>query len=157
MQYKNRYGVFIIETLSLEDEKNGRLDGQILKDILDLCEIPNDYYYIRTSHELEEIINEFEESKLRYLHLSCHASESQIAFTFENLFFREVAEIIGSKLKNKRIFISACEASNFEFAKCIIPKFGCTSLIGSPDKINFDKAAVFWSSFYHLMLSLIHI
>ena len=151
MHATDKYGVFIIETLKLEDEKNGNLDGQILKDILDLCDIPNEYYYIRTKQELEEIIIEFESSEFRYLHLSCHANESQIGFTFENLFFSEIEEIIGDYINNKRIFISACKASNFEFAQTLIPKTGCTSLIGSPDKIDFDKSSVFWSSFYHLM------
>ncbi|WP_416865246.1 MAG: hypothetical protein ACMVP2_22810 [Imperialibacter sp.] len=151
MDTKHKYGVFIVESLTLDDEKNGLLDGQILRDILDLCQIPNEYYYIRTSHELQEIINEFDKSEFRYLHLSCHADKTQIAFTFEELFFYEVAELIKSKLKNKRVFISACEACNFEFAKTLIPSSGCYSLIGSPTKINFDKSAVFWSGFYHLM------
>ncbi len=150
MKVKDKYGVFIIETLRLEDEKK-RQDGLIIKDILDLCEIPNDYYYIRTSHELIELIKEFENSEFRYLHISCHADSSQLEFTFEALFFYEVAEIIKDSIKGKRVFISACEASNFNFAKSIVSNNGCLSLIGSPNKINFDKSAVFWSSFYHLM------
>lgn len=32
----SKFGVFIIESLSLEDEKKKRLDGYILKQILDL-------------------------------------------------------------------------------------------------------------------------
>ncbi|MCK0109549.1 hypothetical protein MWU58_09605 [Flavobacteriaceae bacterium S0825] len=151
MDATDKYGVFIIETLKLKDEKKGNLDGQVLKDILDLCDIPNEYYYIRTRQELEEIIIEFEASEFRYLHFSCHANDSQIGFTFESLFFSEFEEIIGEYLNNKRVFMSACKASNFEFAKTLIPRTGCTSLIGSPDKINFDKSSVFWSSFYHLM------
>ncbi|MGI8641274.1 MAG: hypothetical protein ACR2MG_15165 [Pyrinomonadaceae bacterium] len=54
-------------------------------------------------------------------------------------------------MEEKRVFISACEASNFEFAKTLIPSSKCSSLIGSPDTINFDKSVIFWSSFYHLM------
>lgn len=151
MNLKDKYGVFIIETLSLEDEKENRYDGLILRDILEICKIPNEYYYIRTSQELEELINEFEKSEFRYLHISCHADLNQISFTFDTLFFRDLVGIIKDKINNKRVFISACEASNIDFAKEIIPNTGCTSLIGSPDKINFDKSAVFWSSFYHLM------
>lgn len=151
MDSKDKYGVFIIESLSLENEINGDMDGQILKDILDLCRIPNDYYYIRTSKELKKIILEFQKSNFRYLHFSCHANESHLSLTFDNLTYNQFSEVISKVLKNKRLFISACKASNFEFAKEFIPSSGCTSVIGSPNKIIFDKSAVFWAGFYHLM------
>jgi len=151
MNPKDKYGVFIIESLTLENEKMGEFDGQILKDVLDLCKIPNDYYYIRTTIELREIINEFKKSDYRYLHLSCHANETQISLTFENLFYSQLAAIIGNNLNNKRLFISACKACNFDFAKSFMPSTGCYSIIGSPNKIHFDKSAVFWAGFYHLM------
>lgn len=145
------YGVFIIESLKLEDEQVDRRDGLILKDILDLCKIPCIYFYIRTAKELGEIINEFELSEYRYLHFSCHANATQIELTFEKLLFGDFADLIKHHLEERRVFISACEASNFEFAKTLIPSSKCFSLIGSPNTINFDKAAVLWSSFYHLM------
>lgn len=151
MDSKDKYGVFIIESLSLENEINGDLDGQILKDVLDLCRIRYEYYYIRTSKELKEIILEFRKSDLRYLHFSCHANENHVSLTFDNLTYNQFSKIVSQKLNNKRLFISACKASNFEFAKEFIPSSGCTSVIGSPNKINFDKSAVFWAGFYHLM------
>jgi len=151
MDSKDKYGVFIIESLTLKNEIKGDIDGQILKDILDLCRIPNDYYYIRTRKELKEIILEFRKSDLRYLHFSCHANEHNVSLTFDNLTYNQFSKIVSKELNNKRLFISACEASNFDFAKEIIPSSGCTSVIGSPNKINFDKSAVFWAGFYHLM------
>ncbi len=147
----DKYGVFIIESLKLSDEQDYRRAGLILKDILDLCKIPCEYFYIRTAKELKEIINEFELSQYRYLHFSCHASETQIELTFEKLLFVEFANLTKYHLNERRVFISACKASNFEFVKTLIPSSKCFSLIGSPDTINFDRAAIFWSSFYHLM------
>lgn len=41
----------------------------------------------------------------------------------------------------------------FELAEHFIPKYHCFSVIGTPDTIDYDKAAIFWSAFYYLMYS----
>jgi hypothetical protein len=146
-----KFGVFIIESLSFKNENDGVSDGHILAQILDLCKVPNRYTYLRTEQELIEIIKEFQESKFRYLHLSCHGDKEQINLTLDSLFYYELAEILGPYLKSRRLFISSCEVTNFNFAKEFIPKYRCFSVIGSPIKIEFSRAAVFWSSFYYLM------
>ena len=148
---KSIYGVFIIESLKLRDEANGSLDGKILQQMLDLCRIRCQYFYIRTKKELEEIIQLYAKSKLRYLHLSCHASDTDVRLTFDTLRFHELAEIIGPNLKSRRFFLSACKAVNFDFAKEYIPIHLAYSVIGSPNAIRFDKSALFWSGFYHKM------
>jgi hypothetical protein len=146
-----KYGVFIIESLTLENEKDKRLDGFILKQILDLCEIKNEYYYLRTDLELKKIIRLFETSGLRYLHLSCHGSNNEISLTFKNLSFTALSKIIGPYIKNRRVFISACKSSNKELAKEFSIEDHYYSVIGSPVKIGFDQSAVFWSGFYQRM------
>lgn len=144
------YGVFIIESLSLFDEQK-LTDGQILNQILDLFGIPSRYYYLRTAQELEEIIKEFKNSEFRYLHLSCHGDKEQVCLTLDNLFYYELAELVGPYLKSRRLFVSACEVANFNFAKEFIPKHKCFSVIGSPMKIDIPQSAIFWSSFYYLI------
>ena len=57
--------VFIIESLSLEDEKKGFFEGRALKRILNFSNKKVSYYYIRTKKELEEIILLFERSNYR--------------------------------------------------------------------------------------------
>ena len=52
----SKYGVFIIESMDIKNEIKGKLDGYTLKQTLDLCDIPNKYFYIRTCLELERII-----------------------------------------------------------------------------------------------------
>jgi hypothetical protein len=148
---EHKYGVFIIESMDLNNELNKKMDGLALKSILDLCDIPCIYYYIRTKLELKEIILKFDESKFRYLHLSCHGNEERIKLTFEAIYFEELESIIGKHLKYKRLFLSACKVARFELAEYFIPKYHCYSVIGSPDNISYKKAAVFWSSFYYLM------
>lgn len=148
---KTKYGVFIIESLSLKDEKNKRLDGFILKQILDLCKIENQYFYLRTEVELRKIIRKFKDSNLRYLHISCHGSSNMIQLTFDPLFFDDLTDIVGPYIKNRRVFLSACNSTNLELAKELIINCQCYSVIGSPEEIGFDQSAVYWSGFYQRM------
>ncbi len=150
----SKYGVFIIESMDTNNENNGKLDGQTLKQILDLCDIPNIYYYIRTKLELEKVIEEFENSSYLFLHLSCHANKNGINLTYESLDFDELDLTLGHFLHHRRLFLSACEVAVFELAEHFIPKYHCFSVIGTPDTIEYDKAAIFWSSFYYLMYSI---
>ena len=150
---ESKYGVFIIESMDMVNESNEKLDGYTLKKILDLCDIPCIYRYIRTKLELEMIIEEFEGSCYRFLHLSCHADKKGIALTYEEVDFEELDLIIGNYLYHRRLFLSACEVAVFELSEHFIPKYHCFSVIGTPDTIDYDKAAIFWSSFYYLMYS----
>ena len=151
---ESKYGVFIIESMDTIDESNEKLDGRSLKTILDLCDIPNQYRYIRTKLEFEKIIEEFENSSYRFLHLSCHADNEGIQLTYEDIDFDELDLICGHALYHRRLFLSACKVAVFELAEHFIPKYHCFSVIGFPDEIDLDKAAIFWSSFYYLMYSI---
>ena len=140
--------------MRLEDELSGDLDGLVLKSMLDICHIPNQYFYIRTKLELQKIIIEFKKSEFGFLHLACHANEENIAVTYDQISFDELEHIIGKHLYHRRLFLSACMADRFDLAKHFIPKYHCYSVIGSPDSIYCDKAAIFWCSYYHLMYEL---
>ncbi len=109
------------------------------------------YYYIRTKTELDEIIDLFDESQYRYLHISCHANYTEMSTTFDDISFEELGEMLSPCLDKRRVFVSACEMANKNLAKQLLCKTGCYSLIGPAKPINFDDAAAFWVSFYHLM------
>ena len=49
------------------------------------------------------------------------------------------------------MFVSACEMPNDKLAWRLMRGTGCLSIIGPSKAINFDDAAAFWVSFYHLM------
>lgn len=149
----SEYGVFIIESMDAINERQGNLDGYALKTILDLCGIPNIYYHIRTKLELEEVLKEFETSKFRFLHIACHGNKKELALTYESIEFSELEMILGDYLYHRRLFLSACEVAVFELAQFFIPKYHCFSVIGTPNEITYDKAAIFWSSFYYFMYS----
>jgi len=154
MSFKNTNPeVFIIESLDFDDEKNDNYEGKMLSNILKLNNKKPIYYYIRTEQELNEIINEFEDSHYRYLHLSCHGSKNSMETTLDSISFDRLAEIIKPCLDNRRLFISACDMVDHPLAREIILGSDCYSLIGPYTRVALSTSAIFWSSFYHLMFS----
>ncbi|OHV67157.1 hypothetical protein LCM4577_26760 [Mesorhizobium sp. LCM 4577] len=144
--------IFTIESLRLRDEDDASQEGQLLSKILHLSgKKRTKYFYIRTKRELEEIIDIFEDSNYRYLHLSCHADKAGIATTFDDISYAELGEMLRPCLEDRRVFVSACQMANDVCAKALLKNTGCYSLVGPVKKINFDDAAAFWITFYHLM------
>lgn len=143
---KSEYGVFIIESLDDGDY----FDGEVLKEVLELAKVQVEYKKIHDKIELKDALKEFSESQFRYLHISCHASDEIIQLTDETLVYQEFGELVSEKIRNKRIFLSACNAGNEKFASMMI-RYGAYSVTGSPIKIHFDKAVLFWASFFHVV------
>ncbi len=143
--------VFVIESLSLEDERAERFEGQILNRILRLGEKECRYFYIRTERELRHVAAEFSSSRYRYLHLSCHANDEEIATTFDSIPFTRLGEILKPHLDERRVFLSACQMATSELAEQLLRGSGCYSVLGPAEDVDFADAALLWSSFYHLM------
>lgn len=147
--------IFIIESLKLKDEEKGHQEGQLLSKMLHLSgKDKTKYFYIRTKKELDEIIDRFEDSKYRYLHMSCHANKTGMATTFDDLSYEELGEMLGPCLDRRRVFVSACQMANKRCATALLKDTGCFSLVGPAKKINIDDAAAFWITFYHLMFKV---
>jgi len=143
---------FILESLSLEDEKAGRMDGKILYDTLKLHGKNPIYYYFRTQAELVKLAEIFRNSGYRYLHMSCHGDDQNIEFTFSSSSYEVFAEIFEGKLNNRRIFISGCHLGNKAFASALFKRSGgMYSLTAPRKKVYFDQTVSFWSAFYYLM------
>jgi hypothetical protein len=127
--------------MDIDDEVNGRIEGEVLKKLLDFCEVPNEYHYVRTISEFKKKVELFKQSGFLCFHLSCHANKSVLGLTTEPLDFETFEEVFGETSYHRRIFLSACSAANFNLAKHFIPKYHCYSLIGSPIPIGISKAA----------------
>jgi hypothetical protein len=144
--------VFIIESVKRQEEEDNIREGQIIEQILHLGNIEYRYYYVRTRRELEKFVKEFGKSDFKYLHLSCHGGTDCIATAFDpTITFEELRDILKPYIANKRLFVSACNATNDRLAKAVIPSTHCLSIIGFNKIIDFDEAAIFWASFYYLM------
>jgi hypothetical protein len=143
--------VFIVESLRFKDEEAGWPEGRFLAHILKLAGRKYHYVYIRTKTELDAVIDQFEDSDFRYLHLSCHASAKGISLTLDKLKVAELGEQLAPVLENRRVFLSACELATPELATALMKDTGCNSVIGPSSKIDVDESALFWASVYHLM------
>ena len=145
--------VFIIESLRFDDEQEENFEGYIISQILHLRGKKSMYYYIRTRRELEKVLELFDESNYRYLHLSCHGNEKTIWTTLDPIRFSEFGKLVRPYLRRKRLFISACSVVNDYLARKVIPSSGCYSIIGPNKRIDFDVAAIMWASFYQLVFN----
>ena len=144
--------VFIVESLRFSDEKDDLFEGKIISQILALSGSQAQYFYLRTKKELEEVIDEFEESSYRYLHFSCHGTKTGIDLTLDDMSFHELGKMLSPCLEGKRVFFSSCKVMNERLAGALLKKTGCYSVIGPSKSIAFDRAAIYWASLYHLML-----
>jgi len=142
----SKYGVFIVESLRGGDY----FDGENLSEILGLSKIRNIYREIHDKDHFIKAINEFKESNLRYLHISCHSDLDGIEINGEEITNSKLSVIFRNKINKKRIFLSACKGGNRNMATAIAKCAG-QSLIGTPIDLYFDKAALFWPSFYHVI------
>jgi len=145
--------IFIIESLKFKDERAERFEGRIISQILALGGKQCEYCYIRTKRELKALLEQFASSSYRYLHLSCHGNDGSMFTTLDPIPFAEFGSMIRPYLRKRRLFVSACSATNRALADNIMPDSGCYSILGPDQDIYFGDAAVLWASFYHVMFS----
>ena len=144
--------LFIIESLDVEDEE-GCKEGEILSRLLGMTGNDPIYRYVRTKVELIHFVEEFRRSRYRWLHVSVHGNLDLIALTLDHLTGVEFADIVAPALgREKRLFLSTCRAATEDLAREVFARGGARSVAGPVKKIRFGDSAVFWASFYHLML-----
>lgn len=144
--------LFILESLRLEDEAKDRFEGRVLRDLLWLSHAKRvRYMYIRTKQELSLGLQEFSKSGLRYLHISCHGNQHEIALTLDTVPFAAFASLASAHVRKRRLFFSACEVVNRSLADALSRHTECHSVIGPCLPITFGDAALMWASFYHLV------
>jgi hypothetical protein len=142
--------VFILESLRRSDKQAGLLEGKIIKSILRMGGKEPLYHYVESQTELENAAREFAASSYRYLHVSCHGNASGFEFYFGPVSFSEFAALFHGTLRNRRVFVSACECVNPSLVGLLIPSSKCYSVIGPYEEIDFDVAAVIWASYYYM-------
>jgi hypothetical protein len=142
-----KYGVYIIESLRELDYT----DGKTLHGILKLSRIPSTYSWVNSIEKFKSSLKDFQKSKFRYLHISCHANETGIEINGDFILNADFQNLTKEMLVNKRLFLSACKGANRDLASRIVLKNNAYSLIGMPIKLRFDKSVLFWPSFYHLI------
>lgn len=148
--------VCIIESLGFLEEGTHK-EGEIISRTLQLSNKRSAYAYVRTKRELKAVVAEFGESKHRYLHLSCHGVTDEndkatgFHLTTEQISSDKFAGLLAPHVAGRRVFLSACLAARSTFAHTLLRESKCLSVLAPMNRIDFDDAAVFWTSFYHLM------
>ncbi len=141
--------VFILESLSLADQRANRFEGRVLSDMLRMSNKNPIYHYFQHENELPHFVKLFEMSKYRYLHLSCHGDVNKIFTTYGEISDYELARIFKNSLKLKRLFFSACKVGNQAFSEIIAAQnIGMHSIAAPVEKIRFDHAAALWNALY---------
>lgn len=145
--------VFIIESLSVEDEIVGNYEGLRLAQTLRLAGLTPKYYYIHDEKELELVVPLFVQSRYRYLHLSCHGLDGELKLKDGTLSCERFAEIFAGALHLRRLFVSACSMGKRDLVDAIHKTSkGAHSVIAPMVEIYFDHAGVIWSSLYVALL-----
>lgn len=147
---KTNPDVFIIESLSVDDERHGRYEGRILSNILRLSGKNPKYFYIQKQDELKHVVKLFELSNYRFLHISCHGTDNSVMIGENTLTYTDFCNYFSKTLKLKRLFLSACELGNELFSSVMAgaKNKGMHSIVAPAQKVRFDEAAAIWAAFY---------
>lgn len=148
--------VFVIESLKFKDEHANLFEGDIISRILGLGGKECKYYYVRTRKELRSVLGFFEESRYRYLHLSCHANNESMATTLDDIPFTDLGKMLNGRLDGRRVFLSACSMASEKLAAELMPDSGCFSILGPSEDVIISNSAIMWASLYHLMFKADH-
>ena len=141
--------LFIIESLSVADERAERYEGRALRDSLRIVGQTPLYVYVRDSKELKQAIELFRHSCYRFLHVSCHGSSTSLFTTLEEISNDELANLFSPHLRNRRVFFSSCFAGAGNLsAKLQEKNKGLNSVAAPLDEIQFSTATAFWTAFY---------
>ena len=143
-----KYGVYIIEFLRADDKY---FDGEALHEIIQLSGIPTEYKWADTVEDFKRFLKDFKKKNFRYLHISCHADETGLEINGGDILNEEFQDLTKGYLENKRVFLSACKGANRDLASRVIVGNNAWSLLGIPINLRFDKSALFWPAFYHLI------
>ena len=141
--------VYILESLTQENEDAGLFEGRALYETLRMAGKNPIYKYFRTIDELELLALMYRESGYRYLHISCHGDINKIHTTLDSITYLQFASIFDGLLRNRRLFMSACETGNQLFSEIVAAKNkGMYSIAAPIDNIRFDQAYAIWTAFY---------
>ena len=148
--------VCLVESLGFLEEQSYR-EGEITGRTLQLSGKRSAYVYIKSIDELKAVAREFGDSDHRYLHLSCHGAVDGkdkmigLKLTTGCISNEDLADLLAPHLKGRRLFLSSCLAARSDFAKMLLERSKCLSVLAPMNEIRFDDAAVFWTAFYHLI------
>jgi hypothetical protein len=138
--------VFIIDAYPYNDEEI--TEYGLIKETLSLLRKKPITKRVETLQEYQAQLDSYVQSNYRYLHISSHGNHTGLEIGENTINITKVFNGVNQNLRNRRIFISACEFTNDMLAKIIFNNTNCLSLMGFEEEVRVDKTALFWSFFY---------
>jgi len=155
--------VHIIESPSANDLLEGRTEGRVLNEILNLANIPHCYNLATTKETFNTALvtrlNEESKKFQKYpiLHLSMHGNQNGISLT-DNTFLQwtdlqAMLRPLNNFLKGELLI---CMSSCFSSSGCWMAMNEDKdetfwALVGNSSSVSWDDAAVAYVTFYHLL------
>lgn len=141
--------VFIIESLTTEDEKAKRFEGQQLCEILRMANMNPKYIYFQEESELLHIVPLFYQSQYRFLHFSCHGNDTEFSLCGGKLSYASFATYFKDALFFRRLFISACNTGNPKLLSTIRKtNHDLHSFVAPSINLQSNHALIIWSALY---------
>lgn len=165
------YKVYIIESPSGIDLLEKRTEGKALSNILEMSEIPYEYYLTTTENVLKQVFEMIKEDVLELqeeylfvwpiIHISCHGNEDGIGLTDDNF-------ISWSVLNDLLSVVNVCFDEADPLSPIVLSMSSCYGLhaiktdwekrgehspfafvLGHEDAILWDDALIAFSVFFH--------
>lgn len=155
--------VHIIESPSADDLLDGRTEGRILSEILDLAGIPYCYSLVTNLETFDRALDErlldaFEEYQLPpILHLSMHGDKNGIVLSDNTVLawdgLRELLTPLNNEMEGELLIcMSSCfgsSGSRMAMHEDTAQPFW--ALVGNKHSVSWEDAAVAYVTFYHLL------
>ena len=142
--------VLIIESRSPSDHYDGRHEGRILKDILQLEGVRSAYFEVIDQEHLEKALEKAGNENIKYVHFSCHGADEGFALTDGTFISWEKFDAIAWPfLKNKCLVFSSCLVGNGVKSLFNYHKTFCNAIVAPTKKITWSEGVVAYSAFYH--------
>jgi len=134
-------------------------EGRMLKEYFRILQsrIPTSgrvrYVKIRNRNHFLSTISR---AKEKYIHISAHGKFSKrkkitsLVLPYGNLTSTDIREKLDSKLKNKNLFVNACEAAHSDMAYAFVD-CGCRYFVAPLRRVEWVDAAVFAVLFYRAL------
>lgn len=141
--------LFIIESCNRSANDFLPEGTQLVESLLRIGKQPI-FVSVKNEDELARALEMFKASNYRYLHLSCHGSDSSLTLSESgNLSYRRFVELSKDCFNDKRIFFSACELGNETFSNEIaMNNTAIQSVIAPINKMSSIISESFWRAFY---------
>lgn len=138
--------LFVIE--SLRDDFPH--EGELLCNILRRIGKNPIYMVVKNKDELINALEIFKLSNYKYIHFSCHGTETSITLSESgDLSYKDFALLSLGCFNSKRVFFSACLLGNDRFSNEIaFNNTGIQSIIAPINEIHEGYAFAMWTSFY---------